>query len=94
MNAENAICSVPGCNAVGCSGVKLETGDWLCMKHSEDMRIIQAEIGVQATVVTALAMVYETAGLSATRLCEEAARLEEMQDRRLLYLKLAGLEGA
>jgi hypothetical protein len=91
MGGIDAVCGKCG-EINGFCMQQLAFGSWLCRKHFEEMRIIQAEIGAQAAVVAALAA-SSTAGSVTTRLLEETTRLEEMQDRRLFYLKLAGLEG-
>lgn len=96
MSDNGCVCVVPECKeAMEGAGVRFETGErlWLCGKHVEDMHFIQAEIRTQAAVVVALATASQAENVRVTRLYEETVQLAEMQERRLLYLEIAGFAG-
>jgi hypothetical protein len=89
MISECEKCSYPNCDCDGTTEF-LNTGKCLCVHHKQDWQFIRNNIATQALVVSAL-MAARAERCTFTGIERSAVDvLENMQRRRMLYLKLAG----
>lgn len=89
MISETEKCSYPGCDRGGGSYVFVNSQKELCSWHGNDWAFIRAHIDTQACIVSALSAA-GAARCQIPTLQDELQLLEAMQQRRMIYLMLAG----